>query len=209
MEAFTTLTAIGIPFDIPNCDTDQLIPARFLRHLPSDGGYDRYLFHDLRYTETGEERADFILNQEPFRHGQIAVGDVNWGCGSSRENAVYALQANGIRVVIAPSFGDIHYNNCLKHGVLPVQLPRAVCDDLRSALHAVPGAEITVDLAAQTVTTPSGETREFTVGAFDKHRLLNGLDEVGVTLEYLEEIQAFEARHFETEYRWMSRTRAS
>ena len=204
METFTTFRAMGVPIDIPNCDTDQLIPARFLRHLPSDGGYERYLFHDLRYTSDGAERPEFILNQSPYRDARIVVGDVNWGCGSSRENAVYALQANGIRSVIAPSFGDIHYNNCLKYGLLPIVADREVCDRWRAALHAQPGSEIAIDLAAQTVAGPDGQSVSFEIGAFDKHRLLNGLDEIGVTLEYRDRIDAFEAEHFE-DYRWMSR----
>lgn len=202
MRSFTRLTAKAVPIDIANCDTDQIIPARFLRHLPEDGGYDRYLFHDLRYDEAGHERAGFILNNDAFRDGQIFVADVNWGCGSSRENAVYALVANGVRAVIAPSFGDIHMSNCMKHGVLPIVLERDVCDALRASLHASPGAELTIDLEAQTVTAPDARVHAFEIGAFDKHRMLNGLDEIGLTEQYNDEFDAFEARHREV-YAWL------
>lgn len=203
MEAFTTFKSIGIPIDIPNCDTDQIVPARFLRHPQSDPGYDRYLFHDLRFDEHNAERGDFVFNREPFRHGKVIVADVNWGCGSSRENAVYVLVANGIRVVIAPSFGDIHYSNCMKHGVLPVRLSRAICDRLREQLHENPGSEIAVDLEAQIVTGPDGACHDFDIEAFDKHRMLNGLDDIAITLEYEQQLTSFEARHRRA-YDWLS-----
>ena len=151
MEAFVSLSATAAPIDIPNCDTDQIIPARFLRHLHTDGGYDRYLFHDLRFDDTGGEREGFVLNQAAFRSAEIIVADVNWGCGSSRENAVDALLAFGIRCVIAPSFGDIHYNNCINRGVLPIRLPRETCDQLRAKLHNSPGSEISISLEAQSI----------------------------------------------------------
>ena len=202
MEAFTTFRSVAVPVDIANCDTDQIVPARFLRHLPGDPGYERYLFHDLRFDEDGAERDDFVLNREPFRAGKILVADVNWGCGSSRENAVYVLVANGIRCVIAPSFGDIHYSNCMKHGVLPVRLPREVCDRIRAALHARPGAEIAVDLEAQTVTGPGNEVHSFEIDPFDKHRMLEGLDDIALTLEHEARIAAFEKRHAE-DYDWL------
>ena len=202
MQAFTQLSAIAVPIDIVNCDTDQIIPARFLRQLPEDGGFERYLFHDLRYDASGAEIEGFIFNQEPFRRGQIFVADLNWGCGSSRENAVYALVANDVRCVIAPSFGDIHYNNCMKHGVLPVVLDREICDGMRTALHAKPGAEIAVDLATQTVTGPDGQRHTFEIGAFDKHRMLNGLDDIAMTREYDAQFDEFEQRHAKT-YDWL------
>ena len=204
MEAFTTLTAIGIPFDQVNVDTDQIIPARFLRKQRSDPDYHLFLFNNKRYNEDGSEKPEFILNQEPYRQGQIVVADENWGCGSSRENAVYALVANDIRCVIAPSFGDIHRNNCMKQGVLPVLLPVEVCDAMRQRLHDEPGTKIQVDLEAQSVVGPAGDIYAFDIGAFDKYRLLNGLDEIGVTLEYQENIDAYEATHL-AEYSWMSR----
>jgi 3-isopropylmalate/(R)-2-methylmalate dehydratase small subunit len=194
MEAFTTLTAIGVPFDRVNVDTDQIIPARFLRKQRSDPNYAFYLFNNLRYNEDGSEKPDFILNTEPYRRGQIIVADENWGCGSSREAAVYALLANGIRSVIAPSFGDIHYNNGMKNGMLPVRLSAADCDTLRKQLNDDPGAEITIDLDAQTVTGPDGATYSFDIDPFQKHAMLNGLDDIDVTLEYEDQIAAYEAK---------------
>jgi 3-isopropylmalate/(R)-2-methylmalate dehydratase small subunit len=202
MEAFATLRAAGIPIDIPNCDTDQIIPARFLRNLPEEGEYAHFLFHDLRYDDSGAERPEFILNHDAFRNGRIVVADVNWGCGSSRENAVDALLANGIRVVVAPSFGDIHFNNCVNRGVVPVRLPREVCDGLRAQLHAHPGCELAVDLDAQTLTEPSGAVHTFEIAAFDRHRLREGLDDVALTLEYSADIERFEERH-STDYDWL------
>jgi 3-isopropylmalate/(R)-2-methylmalate dehydratase small subunit len=202
VEAFTTFESVAVPVDIANCDTDQIIPARFLRQADDAPGYDRYLFHDLRFDADGKERSDFVFNHAPYRGGRIIVADVNWGCGSSRENAVYALVANGIRCVIAPSFGDIHYNNCMKHGVLPVRLARETCDALRAALHAEPGANVAVDLEAQTVTGPHGALHAFEIAPFDKHRMLNGLDDIALTLEHEAAIDAFERRHGK-EYDWL------
>lgn len=201
MEAFTNVKSAGIPVDIPNCDTDQIIPARFLRAPRTDPDYPTFLFHDLRYNEDGSEKPGFIMNQADFRGGQIIVADVNWGCGSSRENAVYALVANGIRAVIAPSFGDIHYNNCMKHGVLPVRLSREDCDTLRAHMHEAPGAEIEIDLASQTVTALNGTTFRFEIAAFDKHRMLNGVDDIGMTMQYDDNITAFESAR--PDYAWL------
>lgn len=195
MEAFTTFEAAALPIDIPNCDTDRIIPARFLRLEPEAPDYDRVLFHDLRFDSEGGERADFIYNRPAFREARIVVADLNWGCGSSREAAVHALLANRFRSVIAPSFGDIHYNNCMKNGVLPVRLARAVCDDLRRQLHARPGGRIALDLEAQTVSGPDGRTMAFEIDAFDKYRMVNGLDDIDVTLTYGPEFDAFEAEH--------------
>lgn len=201
MEAFVTFRAIGVPIDIANCDTDQIVPARFLRNLPSEPGYDRYLFHDLRFDANGQQ-TDFIYNRKPYRDGKVLVADLNWGCGSSRENAVDVLVANGIRCVIAPSFADIHYNNCMKHGVLPVRLARADCDELRRQLHERPGAEIAIDLKAQTVTGPGNTQYSFAIDAFDKERMLKGLDEIAMTQQYDNEFAAYEKAH-RAEYDWL------
>jgi 3-isopropylmalate/(R)-2-methylmalate dehydratase small subunit len=201
MQAFTTFRSVGVPIDIANCDTDQIVPARFLRRLPEEPGYDRYLFHDLRFDAQGKER-DFIFNKPPYRDGKVLVADRNWGCGSSRENAVDVLVANGIRAVIAPSFGDIHYNNCMKHGVLPVRLDREVCDRLRAELHERPGVEIGIDLEAQTVTGPGNEVFVFDIDPFDKNRMLKGLDDIAVTGQYDREFDTFEKRHREA-YDWL------
>jgi 3-isopropylmalate/(R)-2-methylmalate dehydratase small subunit len=202
MDAFTSFRAVAIPVDIANCDTDQIVPGRFLRYTRNSPGFERYLFHDLRFDADGKEKPEFIYNREPYRRGGIVVADVNWGCGSSREQAVYVLVANGIRAVLAPSFGDIHYSNCTKQGVLPVRLERTDCDRLRRQLHETPGAEIAIDLKAQQVTGPDRRVYGFEIDPFLKYRLLNGLDDVDVTLEYESELAAFEARHAAA-YDWL------
>lgn len=195
---FTTFASVAVPIDIANCDTDQIIPGRFLRKSPDDADYHRVLLHDLRFNTDGSEK-DFVLNKLPFREGRIFVADINWGCGSSRENAVAALTANGVRAVIAPSFGDIHYNNCIKNGVLPVQLSEEDCATLRGQLRESPGAEIAIDLETQSLTGPDQARYDFPIDAFDKHRLLNGLDDVGLTLAFEDKIESFrktyDARH--------------
>ncbi len=196
MQPFTTLTAVAAPLDIANLDTDKLIPARLLRKLrtPPDG-YAPYLFHDMRFDAEGRERPEFILNQSAYRKAGILVGDVNFGCGSSREGAVYAMMDHGIRAVIAPSFGDIHYANEIQNGMLPVTLPEETCRNLRAQLHAKPGAELSIDLETQTVTDTHGDCHAFQIDAVYKERLLKGLDEVGLVLQHLPEIEAFEKRH--------------
>src|SRR5690606_4841390 len=141
MEPFTTLAAVAAPIDIVNCDTDRIIPARFLRK-PREPGYERWLFHDMRFDGDGNERPEFVLNQPPYRNARILVAGANYGCGSSREQAVYAMHEYGIRSVIAPSFGDIHYGNALQNGFLPIVLPETDCARLRSQLHAQPGATL-------------------------------------------------------------------
>jgi len=194
MEAFRTFAATAIPIDIANCDTDQIIPGRFLRKVKSDPDYHRYLFHDLRFNTDGSEKA-FVFNRAPYRGGKILVADINWGCGSSRENAVDALGANGIRSVIAPSFGDIHYNNCIKNGVLPIRLSAEACATLRAQLRESPGAEIAIDLESQSLTGPDQTTYSFEIDGFDKHRLLHGLDDIGLTREFDGRIAAFVTDH--------------
>jgi 3-isopropylmalate/(R)-2-methylmalate dehydratase small subunit len=195
MQAFTTLTAIGIPYDMVNVDTDQIIPVRFLPRPRMDPDYARFMFHDLRFDADGNEKPDFIMNKPHYRDGQIIVADENWGCGSSREGAVWTLVANGIRCVIAPSFGDIHHNNAMKNGMLPVRLSVEECAALRRQLNETPGAKITVDLETQTVTGPDGNSYSFEIDPFQKYRLLNGLDDIDVTREYDKEFEAFEARY--------------
>ena len=194
MEPFKTFTSVAVPIDIANCDTDQIIPARFLRRGKDDPEYPRFLFHDLRFNEDGSEK-DFVYNKAPYCEGRIVVADVNWGCGSSRENAVTALDANDIRSVIAPSIADIHYNNCIKNGVLPIRLPEGSCTKLREQLRENPGAEVAIDLETQSITGPDQSTYSFEIDAFDKHRLLNGLDDVGLTLEFDDKIDAFKAEY--------------
>ena len=196
MKPFTKLTGVAMPLDLANVDTDKIIPARYLRKLRSaQAGYDPWLFYDLRFDAEGRERPEFILNQAPYRNASILVADVNFGCGSSREGAVYALMDYGFRAVIAASFGDIHYANEIQNGMLPVTLPEAICRALREQLHAKPGAELTIDLEAQTVTDTRGQQHRFAIDPVYRERLLKGLDEVGMVLEHLPEIEAFERRH--------------
>ncbi len=194
MKKFTSLTAVAAPMDAINLNTDQLIPARFMRK-PRDEDYHLYLFHDLRFDETGAERPEFVLNQPAYRESRIIVGARNFGCGSSREAAVFALDANDFRAVVAPSYGDIFFNNCFKNGVLPVALDEAVVDGFRAELHAAPGAQMSIDLESQTVTGPDGNQHPFDVDPFRKHCLLNGLDDVLLTLEHTAEMDAFEAAY--------------
>jgi 3-isopropylmalate/(R)-2-methylmalate dehydratase small subunit len=194
MEAFTTLTAVAAPLDLANVDTDKIIPGRFLRKLRGPG-YDKLAFHDIRFNADGSENPDFVLNQAPYRNAKILVAAANFGCGSSREAAVYVMSDFGIRSVIAPSFGDIHYGNELQNGMLPVVLPDAVCATLRAQLQASPGAQVSVDLATQTVTGPDGARYTFDIDAGHKERLLKGLDDIGLVMQHIGEIEAFEARH--------------
>lgn len=201
MEAFRKFKAAGLPIDIANCDTDQIIPARFLKLERDAPNFDRCLFHDLRFDDKGDEKPDFIFNKPAFRDAKIVVADVNWGCGSSREAAVEVLVANGIRAVIAPSFGDIHYNNCMKNGVLPVRLSREDCDTIRAHLHEAPGVEIDIDLETQTVTTLNGTTFKFDIGTFDKECLMNGVDDIGLTQQHDAAISDFEADR--PDYAWL------
>ena len=194
MQRFTTLTAIAAPYDPINVDTDQIVPARFLKYSRS-GGYGQFLFHDLRFHQDGTENPDFALNRAPYRSAKLFVGNTNFACGSSREGAVYALSDWGIRSVIAPSFGDIFYNNCQKNGVVPVRLAPSICQHLRELLKATPGTMLTVDLEQLVVVEPDGTRHPFELDAFGREMILNGLDEVGLTLSLLHDVEAFEARY--------------
>jgi 3-isopropylmalate/(R)-2-methylmalate dehydratase small subunit len=193
MEPFTTLTAVAVPMDLPNIDTDRVIPARFLRK-PKEAGLGRYFFHDVRFNPDGSENGDFILNQAPYRDAQILVTAENFGCGSSREAAVWALMGSGFRCVIGPSFGDIFFENCFKNGVLAVVLPPAEAASIRRQLRERPGATIGVDLERQTLTAPDGAVHRFEVEPFRKQALLRGQDEIALTMEYEQAIAAHEAR---------------
>jgi 3-isopropylmalate/(R)-2-methylmalate dehydratase small subunit len=193
MTPFTTLTAIAAPIEMANIDTDRVIPVRFLRKLRNDkAGYDPYLFHDMRFDNDGKELPDFVLNQPAYRKAGILVAGANFGCGSSREGAVYALLDYGIRSVIAPSFGDIHYANELQNGMLPVMLPEEICRGLRDPGRAKPGATLAIDLPAQTVTDTEGTVHPFTIDPVYKERLLKGLDDIGLVLENTPAIESFE-----------------
>lgn len=196
MRAFTTLTAVAAPLDMANVDTDRIIPVRFLRKLRNEkAGYDPYLFHDMRFDNNGGEVPDFVLNKPAYRKAGILVAGANFGCGSSREGAVYALLDYGIRAVIAPSFGDIHYANELQNGMLPVTLPEEICRGLRGQLQAQPGAALAIDLPAQTVTDTEGTAHPFMIDAVYKERLLKGLDDISLVLEYTPAIEGFEQNY--------------
>jgi 3-isopropylmalate/(R)-2-methylmalate dehydratase small subunit len=194
MEPFRRLEAIAVPIDEVNVDTNQLCPTRFNK-VPRGPGYERILFHDRRFDAQGHEQPDFVLNHELYRQARIIVAERNFGCGSSRESAVYALHAFGVRSIVAPSFGDIFTSNCLKNGLLPVRVGADVASDLRRQLHANAGATITVDLAQQTVTGPDGRAHGFDIHPLRKRCLLEGLDDISLTQRYGGDFAAFETRH--------------
>jgi 3-isopropylmalate/(R)-2-methylmalate dehydratase small subunit len=191
MEKFERLDAVAVPMPTPNIDTDQLIPARFLRK-PRKQGMATYLFHDLRFEKDGTEKPGFVLHQPAYRGARIIVAERNFACGSSREQAVYALYDFGIRAVIAPSFADIFFGNSFQNGLLPITLPADQVAALLAALAAEPGAHVAVDLEAQQVTGPDGTTYGFEIDPFRKHCLLQGVDQIGFTLGFEREIAAFE-----------------
>jgi len=193
MQAFTTLTGIAAPLPLANVDTDKIIPARFLKTIKRTG-LGVHLFDTLRFDGAGGERPDFVLNTEPYRHAEMLIAHENFGCGSSREHAPWALLDFGIRCVIAPSFADIFHTNCFKNGILPVVLPREVCDRLMEDAEMGGNARLTIDLARQVVVRPNGEEIPFSVDAFRKHLLLNGLDDIGQTMQRAPAIDAYEAR---------------
>jgi 3-isopropylmalate/(R)-2-methylmalate dehydratase small subunit len=191
MQPFTELTAIAAPLPLANVDTDKIIPARFLKTIKRSG-LGKSLFAGLRYDDAGAERLEFVLNQEPFRGAEVLIAHENFGCGSSREHAPWALLDFGIRCVIAPSFADIFHGNCFKNGILPVVMPRAVCDQLMEDARLGANARITVDLGRQVVVRPNGEELPFTVDPFRRHMLLNGLDEIGQTMQRTAAIDTYE-----------------
>jgi 3-isopropylmalate/(R)-2-methylmalate dehydratase small subunit len=193
MEPFVRLTAVAAPMDLPNIDTDRIIPARFLRR-PRESGFGPVLFHDVRFDASGAERPDFVLNRPGYGEARILVTAENFGCGSSREMAVWALLDHGIRVMIGPSFGDIFFENCFKNGALPIVVPADIAAGLRRMLAARPGTTLTVDLGAQTVTARDRAPIRFEIDGFRKHGLLTGRDELTLTLEQQPAIEAFEAR---------------
>ena len=183
MEKFTTLTGVAAPMPMQNIDTDKVIPARFLKTIRRSG-LGKHLFDPLRFDSEGKERPDFILNKDGYRDAQIIIAHENFGCGSSREHAPWALQDFGIRCIIAPSFGDIFFNNSFKNGLLPIRLPRAICDALIDDAKLGSNARITIDLERQVVVRPNGAEIHFDVEPFRKHSLLNGLDDIGQTLQH-------------------------
>jgi 3-isopropylmalate dehydratase small subunit len=190
MKPFTTLTGVAAPLPLANLDTDQIIPKQYLSTVEREG-LGRGLFHDLRFDAEGREKPDFVLNQEAYKGAAILIAGANFGCGSSREHAPWALLDFGIGCVIAPSFADIFYENCMNNGVLPVALPQAAIDAL---MEEAKGANhvFVVDLEAQTVSSPSGRAFTFDIEAGRKRKLLKGLDDIGMTLERAADIEAFE-----------------
>jgi 3-isopropylmalate/(R)-2-methylmalate dehydratase small subunit len=198
MKAFTTLTALVAPLDRANIDTDAIIPKQFLKSIRR-AGFGPYLFDEWRYLDRGEPEMDctnrplnkdFVLNQSQYRGAQILLTRENFGCGSSREHAPWALEDFGFRVIIAPSFADIFFNNCFKNGILPIVLPATTVDQLFNEQQA--GYQLTVDLQTQTITTPSGETIKFSVDENRRFRLLNGLDDIALSLQHADKIKAYE-----------------
>ncbi len=200
-QPFHSLSAVAAPIDWQNVDTDQLAPVRFLRR-PRSEGYADILFHDLRFDGLGGERSDFVLNQPAFRSACILVADRNFGVGSSREQAVWALIDFGVRCVIAESFGDIFYNNAVKHGLLLVRAGSAVLEAERRALRAVPGTRLLVELEAQSWTAADGAAHRFDIESGRKRRLLLGLDDIETTLQHLPEIRRF-AQGYRTRRPWL------
>ena len=193
MDKFTKLTGVAAPMPIINIDTDMIIPKQFLKTIKRTGlGVN--LFDEMRYNDDGSEVADFVLNQPAYRDAQIIVAGDNFGCGSSREHAPWALLDFGIRCVISTSFADIFYNNCFKNGILPIVLPQEDVDKLMDDAQRGANATVTVDLESQTITGPDGGEIKFDVDPFRKHCLLNGLDDIGLTLEKAGAIKSYEEK---------------
>jgi 3-isopropylmalate/(R)-2-methylmalate dehydratase small subunit len=176
-----------------NVDTDQIIPARFLKSI-SRLGFGKNLFANFRFKEDGSENPDFVLNQEPYRKAEVLIAFENFGCGSSREHAPWALLDFGIRCVIAPDFADIFHNNCFKNGVLPVRLPREICEKLMEDAKMGGNARLSVDLERQVVVRPNGEEIPFQIDPLRRHLMLNGLDDIGQTMQHAPAIDSFESR---------------
>jgi len=193
MDKFEKLSGIAAPMPLINIDTDMIIPKVFLKTIKRSGlGVN--LFDEMRYQDDGSENPDFVLNKPQYRETEILVAGDNFGCGSSREHAPWAIKDFGIRCVISTSYADIFFNNCFKNGILPIVLPKAQVDVLMKDAEKGSNARIEVDLEAQTVTTSDGETFSFEVDAFKKHCLLNGLDDIGLTMEKAEFIDAYESK---------------
>lgn len=210
MKSFTTLTAIVAPLDRSNVDTDAIIPKQFLKSIKRTG-FGVNCFDEWRYLDKGEVgmdnsrrplNPDFSLNQPQYKNAQILLTRKNFGCGSSREHAPWALDDYGFRAIIAPSFADIFFNNCYKNGLLPIVLSEEIVDKLFNEVAQNTGYQLTINLQNQTVTTPSGEAFSFDITEHRKHCLLNGLDEIGLTLQHADEIKAFENKR-KQEFAWL------
>lgn len=191
MEKFTQITGVAAPLDMINVDTDAIIPKQYLKTI-ARSGLGKALFSELRYNEDGSEKENFILNKPAYRNAKILIAGENFGCGSSREHAPWALQDFGIQCVIAPSFADIFHNNCFKNGMLPIALPQEDIDKLMDDASRGANATITVDLEKQEITGPDGGVIKFRIDPFRRHCLLNGLDDIGLTLQKKDRIDAYE-----------------
>jgi 3-isopropylmalate/(R)-2-methylmalate dehydratase small subunit len=198
MDKFTVLTGVAAPLPMINVDTDKIIPKQYLKTIERSG-LGKALFDEMRYRPDGSENPDFVLNKPAYRAAKILVAGENFGCGSSREHAPWALLDFGIRCVIAPSFADIFHSNCFQNGVLPIKLPAETVALLMADAEKGANARLTIDLAAQTITRPDGSTVAFEVDSFRKHCLLNGLDDIGVTLQKEPAIAGFEAKQRSTQ----------
>ena len=203
MRKFSLLDGVVVPLDRANVDTDAIIPKQFLKSIKRSG-FGPNAFDEWRYLDHGEPgmdnskrplNKDFVLNQSRYQSAQILLARENFGCGSSREHAPWALEDYGFRVIIAPSYADIFFNNCFKNGLLPIKLDAAKVDELFKAVEASAGYKLKVDLEQQSITAPDGTVYKFEVDAFRKHCLLNGLDDIGLTLQHVDEIKTFEAKH--------------
>ena len=207
MQAFTQLNGVVVPLDRANVDTDAIIPKQFLKSIKR-AGFGPNAFDEWRYLDHGEPgmdnskrplNPDFALNQPRYQGASVLLARENFGCGSSREHAPWALLDFGFRAIIAPSFADIFFNNCFKNGILPITLSAEIVDSLFKEVEPSVGYQLAVDLEAQTVTTPSGQSYSFEVDAFRKHCLLNGLDDIGLTLQHVSEIKTLETKHKATQ----------
>ena len=194
MDKFTTLEGVAAPLKIINVDTDMVIPKQYLKTIKRTG-LGKGLFSEMRYNDDGSENPNFVLNKAAYRKARILVAGDNFGCGSSREHAPWALLQYGFQAVIAPSFADIFDTNSFKNGLLLIRLDAKIVDRLIKEVVATPGYRLAVDLESQSVTTPDGETLKFEIDPARKHSLLNGLDEIGLTLQHADEISAYEERH--------------
>ncbi|MEL6290280.1 MAG: 3-isopropylmalate dehydratase small subunit [Pseudomonadota bacterium] len=193
MDKFTTVTGIAAPLPMLNIDTDAIIPKQFLKTIKRTG-LGKSLFHELRFNEDGTEKEDFVLNRPAYRSAEILVAGDNFGCGSSREHAPWALKDYGIKCVISTSFADIFFNNCFKNGILPLTLPQEDIDKLMDDASRGENARVTVDLEAQEIRGPDGGVIKFDIDPFRKHCLLNGLDDIGLTMEKADKIDDYEAQ---------------
>ncbi|MEO1492683.1 MAG: 3-isopropylmalate dehydratase small subunit [Pseudomonadota bacterium] len=202
MDKFTQLTGVAAPLDMINVDTDMIIPKQFLKTIQRSG-LGVHAFSEMRYNDDGSENPEFVLNKPAYRDAKILVAGDNFGCGSSREHAPWAILDQGIKCIISTSFADIFFNNCFKNGILPIVLPQEDVDKLMDDANLGANAVVTVDLEAQTITGPDGGEIAFEIDPFKKHCLLNGLDEIGLSMEKTDAIDTFEAKR-KTETPWLA-----